>query len=602
MRGNHKRFFNTSGPCNPERHYALFRKNIIKKGINLVEDERYFTIWAPRQTGKSTYFRLLKPELEKLGYKVVHINVESFKNITESNFLKILDSFTQKDMNIEVKARNFDDFFNEIVTLKDQKIVLIIDEIEGLNPAIFNQFLHTIRNLYHFREENALKSVIFVGVSNILGVIQDNASPFNIADNLDVPYFTEGEVFELLEQHETETGQKFATEVKAKIYEITSGQPGLVNGFAYKLVTDNLDKTEITLADYYKVERWYLYIAIDKNIENIKNKAKLYRRLMEELLFTEKTITFNKHKESIKFLSSQGVIQEGEDGNIQFWVPLYKKVLYTYFSPDFNGEGRYFYGNNDPYIFYDEETQTIKLKELINMFKQYVKERSFKHFMDRSADGSYERLKEAAAGYAFSTYIENYVRILRGNTYYEADSGLGRTDMIINALNHEYIIEFKVFSDKFNYQRGKQQVSYYAQARNLTEAYYVVFAAKKYQHIEYLKDSEEIIYIGEEAFTSSLLTPVTERSRSDRSFENLSDCASTDSVTELLPSGAEAKANDFDKKLYSNQIEFRVQSDERSVSDIHERGRLENEMSEIPFGKRIKVKTFIIWYDEEKDF
>jgi len=64
-----------------------------------------------------------------------------------------------------------------------------------------------------------------VGVSNIVGIIQDNASPFNIADNLNVPYFTKDEVFELLGQHETETGQLFEDKVKDKIYQITAGQP-----------------------------------------------------------------------------------------------------------------------------------------------------------------------------------------------------------------------------------------------------------------------------------------------------------------------------------------------------------------------------------------
>jgi hypothetical protein len=48
-----------------------------------------------------------------------------------------------------------------------------------------------------------------VGVSNIVGVVQDNASPFNIADNLEVPYFTNEETAELLYMHEEETGQFF---------------------------------------------------------------------------------------------------------------------------------------------------------------------------------------------------------------------------------------------------------------------------------------------------------------------------------------------------------------------------------------------------------
>jgi hypothetical protein len=89
-------------------------------------------------------------------------------------------------------------------------------EIEGLNPDLFGQFLPTIRNLYHSREHHCLKSTILVGVSNIVGVVGDNASPFNIADNLPVPYFTSPEVTELFEQHTRETGQQFERKVVKK--------------------------------------------------------------------------------------------------------------------------------------------------------------------------------------------------------------------------------------------------------------------------------------------------------------------------------------------------------------------------------------------------
>jgi hypothetical protein len=52
------RSFNTSGPNILEKHYTLPRLALIEKGKRLVHDDRYFTIWAPRQAGKSTYFRL----------------------------------------------------------------------------------------------------------------------------------------------------------------------------------------------------------------------------------------------------------------------------------------------------------------------------------------------------------------------------------------------------------------------------------------------------------------------------------------------------------------------------------------------------------------
>lgn len=59
-----KRYFNTSGPNIPDEHFTLPREKLIQRGLDLAARRRYFTIWAPRQTGKSTYFRMLAKELE----------------------------------------------------------------------------------------------------------------------------------------------------------------------------------------------------------------------------------------------------------------------------------------------------------------------------------------------------------------------------------------------------------------------------------------------------------------------------------------------------------------------------------------------------------
>ncbi len=53
------RRFNTSGPCDPEHHYPLMREPLAAKGNELDEQGRYFTIFAPRQAGKTTSFQLL---------------------------------------------------------------------------------------------------------------------------------------------------------------------------------------------------------------------------------------------------------------------------------------------------------------------------------------------------------------------------------------------------------------------------------------------------------------------------------------------------------------------------------------------------------------
>jgi len=85
-----KRYFNTSGPNIRAEHYTLERKALVAVGMDMVRRSRYFTIWAPRQSGKSTYFRLLAEELTRQGYKVAHINFENFQKNPVSTFLRTL--------------------------------------------------------------------------------------------------------------------------------------------------------------------------------------------------------------------------------------------------------------------------------------------------------------------------------------------------------------------------------------------------------------------------------------------------------------------------------------------------------------------------------
>ncbi len=271
-----------------------------------------------------------------------------------------------------------------------------------------------------------------MGVSNIVGVVSDNASPFNIADNLNVPYFTNEEVIELLGQHETETGQLFDEKVKRKISEITANQPGLVNGFARQLVENNPDKKTIDYEDYLKVENWYLNLTIDKNISNILNKANKERAFVERLLFTEEKIPFKINKPHIKYLHTNGLIKEDENGYVTFWVPLYRKTVYDAFYPYTNGEKNEISITHIPSDFY--ENNKFNMSKLIKKYKNYVKRRGFKPFMERDENGNYKSIKESALIYSFETFITAIVQELSGKIYREADTGLGKSDMIINAI------------------------------------------------------------------------------------------------------------------------------------------------------------------------
>jgi len=486
------RRFNTSGPNIQEEHYTIQRTDLINQGIELVESKRYFTIWAPRQTGKSTYFRQLAEKLNDKNYNSVYFSVEGFNDFSAADTFDTFCRELKRQQAIDWKIETFKDFEYQISNCNDKKIVIIIDEIEGLNPSIFGQFLHTIRNLYHTRHNHCLASVVLVGVSNIVGVVSDNASPFNVADNLNVPYFTDDEVLELLAQHETETGQIFDEKVKQKISQITANQPGLVNGFAKKITEDNKKNKIISVEDYLKVEDWYLNEAIDKNFSNILNKAKENRSLVERLLFTEDKILFDIDRESIKLLHTNGIIKKDENGFVTFWVPFYKKRLYKAFYPYTNGEKASILRSFSVSEFFDENNQ-LKFDKIISGYKEYVKRRGFNVFREKNDAGNYISIKESALIYSFETYIQAFLQVVDGKSYREADTGLGKSDLIINVNSAEYLVETKIYYYESQFLRGKKQLAYYCQSLGLKKGVYLVFCPNNVNYSKTIVENIESI-------------------------------------------------------------------------------------------------------------
>ncbi len=485
------RTFNTSGQNIPERHYTLMRPQLVEKGIELVKGEYYFTIWAPHQTGKSTYFLLLADALKKEGYKVAHVNFENYMNAPVLTFLERFVGEMNRLFGTNFKQTNISKIFYEIESITDKKFVLIIDEVEGINKAYFSDFLHAIRNAYHNRTHHALKSVILVGVSNITGIVQDHASPFNIANNLDIPFFTNEETYELLGQHETETGQLFDKKVKDKIIEITANQPGLVNGFALKLVTDYADKKVIEYEDYLRVEDWYINISIDKNVSNIVNKATKHRAFVEKLLFTTTKIPFRIDRPAIKMLHTNGLIRRDANGFIEFWVPLYQKKLFYTFYPYTNGEDSRIAVTMIGYH-YLTESGRIDFDKLIDKYKNHIRERSFRHYREKDENGKFKSIREAAMMYSFETFISIFLQDIEGKSYREAFVSMGNCDLIINVRGFEYLIETKKFYSLKRFKEGKTQLAYYCSRRNIDEGVYIVFI-ENYVQMEEVKEAKEII-------------------------------------------------------------------------------------------------------------
>ncbi len=61
------RYFNTTGPCDPARHYYLPTGTRLPDLRPFLDRDPYFVFHAPRQTGKTTAMRTLAQELRARG-------------------------------------------------------------------------------------------------------------------------------------------------------------------------------------------------------------------------------------------------------------------------------------------------------------------------------------------------------------------------------------------------------------------------------------------------------------------------------------------------------------------------------------------------------
>lgn len=71
------RWFNTAGPCKPDIHYMLPATARLPDLVGLIDQQTYFVLHAPRQTGKTTAMIALGRELTASGrYVALMVSVE----------------------------------------------------------------------------------------------------------------------------------------------------------------------------------------------------------------------------------------------------------------------------------------------------------------------------------------------------------------------------------------------------------------------------------------------------------------------------------------------------------------------------------------------
>jgi len=255
------RFFNTAGPCVPGRHYMLPAAARLPTAYKLVEQQSYFVIHAPRQSGKTTAILEIARELTASGrYAAIVLSMEvgaPFSREPGKAERAILDDWRDRSSFRLPEALQpplwpqADDGHRLGAALSAwaraaaRPLVLLLDEIDALQDAALVSVLRQLRSGYDDRPRGFPSSLALVGLRDVRdykvasgGTEQlHTSSPFNVkVESLTLRSFTAEEVAELYLQHTAETGQTFALEALDRAFRLTLGQPWLVNALARQIV------------------------------------------------------------------------------------------------------------------------------------------------------------------------------------------------------------------------------------------------------------------------------------------------------------------------------------------------------------------------------
>ena len=494
------RSFGTQGRVRPEQHYIVPRTAHVADFITRIRAGKYIVLFAPRQTGKTTFFRLALDRLaaEDPTYLAIHLNFEVYEDCTPIEFYGNLIEHIREEIGTVFQKReqavpeafahflenthltnqlSLRRFFRQLAEfLKNYRVVCLIDEFDGIPQAAVKGFLHALRHIYLADAPQCPHSVGIVGVKSITQLDYDRSiSPFNIQDEFRLPNFTLEEVRDLLGQYTDEVGQPFAPDVIESLHRQTAGQPFLVNRIAQVLTAElNISKTEPLTMTHFAQAHKQLLQERNTNIDHLRTNVRRDRRFEKMLLRIasyEKGLRFNPDDDLMAELVTYGIIKEGTDGMCEIVNPIYQHRILQIFKPTFNGlEDIYFpEENGDDFIDYLTADGEIALEALLDNFQAFIARAGFRILQVPDTPQEY------VGQHLLYAYLDHFVHVVGASMFLEVQTGRGRMDLLMLHNQRKYIVETKIWEGDRYYQSGKAQLAAYLKLEGAKEGYYVVF-------------------------------------------------------------------------------------------------------------------------------
>ncbi|MEM7127871.1 MAG: AAA-like domain-containing protein [Chloroflexota bacterium] len=505
------RRFHSYGPVNRDHHFAVERHKLVEQGVNQligVSDEggHYFTIWAPRQTGKTWLLRQVTQRIQEHypeEMTVLHFSLGGLRGMrftlgeTENDFPERLGGLLETALPSQPKVTSWKEFYNLFAKtdgsfggLWDRPLILLIDEVDTIPPDLLDLMVGQFRELFLYRENNWLHGLALVGVRAVVGVDSKRGSPFNVQRSLRVTNFTLAEVQDLYQQYEDESDQAIESAVVEAIYTDTNGQPGLVCWLG-ELLTEQYNPGRDQTIDQ---ETWELVSHKARNVEPNNTVLNLIAKARETenqnfllQLFTHSGLPFAFHDPLLNTLYMHGLITSqtvrqanGELAEFcRFSSPFIQDTLYHALGSDLVGYGVPMLALDplDDLADVFAQPATLDLSALLRRYKEYLvrqKARGVNPWKEQPRRQTDLHLTEAVGHFHLYAWLQTAIGH-RCIVSPEFPTGNGQVDLHIGCGDQKGIIEVKSFVNQYQAQHDRKQAARYGKRMGLDQVTMAVF-------------------------------------------------------------------------------------------------------------------------------
>jgi hypothetical protein len=444
------RFFNTAGPVDPIKHYTLppLSRLDLEEVLRLIDQEKYFVLHAPRQTGKTSVLLALMDRLNREDrYTCLYANIEAAQAVRgdvdrgirhvchaiAARAVTYLDDPRLQGWADELNRRNsmagaLTELLERWSRENDKPVVLLLDEVDALVGDTLISLLRQIRAGYAQRPRAFPQTVVLCGVRDVRDYrihgagqeIVTGGSAFNVkAKSLRLGNFDVDEVAALYRQHTMETGQAFAEGVLARVWELTRGQPWLVNALGYEACFElkaGRDRTRPISAELIEQAKENLIQRRETHLDQLADKLReeRVRRVIEPLLIGQDT-ALDLPLDDIDYARDLGLV--ALDKPLRVANPIYREVIprqLTASTEEMTVQESAWYVRPDG---------RLDMEKLLGAFQQFFREHA-EHWIERF------QYREAGPQLLLQAFLQ---RIVNGGGRIDREYGLGRkrTDLLV---------------------------------------------------------------------------------------------------------------------------------------------------------------------------